>query len=212
MRSNEINLADSLNYIDDNGLKQGKWIYQNEQGAETCENYINDTLNGYWSVTHGCWREVKYYYKGLKDSIHITYYDYTSDNILGFWKYEKGNYVWGTCYAANVDYLIPHKDFSVQNDSTYISVNHPNGKLWYKGLFRKENVIVDSINSREVTVPVGIHYVYFTNGKLKGIVDYDQGIIEEFDINGNQMYQTGFVDLKTHKQFINNILMKKYWH
>lgn len=197
-----FNIKDSLNYTDSKGLKQGKWIEEYKGEIVKIENYVNDTLHGYWASTGGCWRKERFYYKGLMDSVQVTYYDYTSNNILGFWKYDKGKYIWGACYAANVEYLIPPKRFFVENDSTWIIVNHPNGNHWYKGFFRKERISRDSIHFGLMTFPVGIHHIYFKNGNLKGIVDYDKEEIEEYDIDGNQLYKTNFKDVRTHKQII----------
>jgi len=52
---------------------------------------------------------------------------------------------------------------------------------------------------------VGIHKIYFENGKLKGIVNYDKKTILEYDSHSKQLYNTSFSDVKTHQQSIEKI-------
>ena len=166
--SMKIDYSDSLNCFDSNGWKQGRHITKNKWDI-TLEDatYVNDTIVGYFSYWDGM-RKDGFYENGKKNGNWNWYSDGT---ILLITHYENDSIIWHAPYIANKEAVIPHKDFSPVANKFYMKAPHPNGNLWYEGLY---------VNKK----PVGIHKVYFENGKQKGLIDYSKLFFEEYDTDG----------------------------
>lgn len=79
---------------------------------------------------------------------------------------------------------------------------HKNGFIWYEGAFVKRNT--KSIPGRNYSqcVEVGIHKIYFENGRLRGVVDYDNRTIKEYDNERILKCNTTFENHDLHGQKI----------
>ena len=170
------NYDDSLNYIDENGWKQGKHIDENTAGKVLEEaTYVNDTIVGYYRYWDGMQKDGLY--KNCKKHGNFNWY-YANGTILLITHYENDSAIWHAPYIANQQHIIPIKPISVEVDSAvYVKVHHPNKKLWYEGLFENKE-------------PVGIHNVYYESGDLKGTINYKINTYTSFDSEGNVMEES----------------------
>jgi hypothetical protein len=183
--------SDSINFTDSNGWKQGQWIRKWKDKLVENYTYVNDTLNGPYETDHG----EGYYKNGQKEGLQFSYYG-KKESILMVNYYANGNHIWGGFPAAGRDFVIPIKDFHISIDSTYVKAPYVNGQTWYEGSFC---LLPDSMNNgRLLPYRYGVHKVYYMNGNLKAIVDYNKETIQEFDSLGNEKYHTGFENYKTH--------------
>ena len=176
----EVNYSDSLNHTDINGLKQGPWErYWNDKLVESYF-YVNDTLHGPYKTDHG----EGVYKHGKKHGYQFSYYG-DKESILMVNYFEDGEHLWGGFPRAGRDLLIPIKEFHILKDSVHVVAPYINGKTWYEGSFC---LLPDSLNSGNLTPhSYGIHKVYHMNGSLKGIVDYDNKTIVEYDSSGVEL-------------------------
>ncbi len=162
---NNPDISDSLNYVDPNGLKQGKWItrgYKNK--IIKIETFENDTLNGYWFNWDGM-QEVGSYKGGKKNGFfRVHYEDRFSKNILQLKLYRDDSLLWSACPAADSRSAVPHKGFHTELDSIFIEAPHYNHSLWYKGLFLHAS-------------PVGKHYIYDINERLLATTNYTDSTV-----------------------------------
>lgn len=194
---NEINLEGKINYTDEKGLKQGKWIIQGLKGKIIeIKNYKNDTLHGLHQYFEGITLTGNYI-MGKKDGYQYAYYKYPN-SVLSVSFYKNDSCIWIGFPLANENLLIPIKSFYSNRDSIFISAPYENGKIWYEGYFclspSKSN------KGRIMTYSYGVHKIFYRNGNLKGMVDYKNEIIQEFDSFGNKLYTAKFEELEKHKQ------------
>lgn len=154
-----------LNYIDSNGLKQGKWITKGyKEKVVKIETFHNDTLNGYWFNWDGM-QEDGYYVKGKKHGFFRVYYgDKSEQNVMQLRFLQNDKVIWFAHPAADSRSAIPHKGFHTELDSILIEAPHYNDSIWYRGLF---------INN----TPVGEHYVYDKNERLLSITNYTDSTV-----------------------------------
>lgn len=194
------------NFTDHLGLKQGRWSFTNKQGERETYTYKNDTLNGYYCLGNWVWRYVGTYKNGMKDNIQWTYSGNKAVNV-SFWK--DGKTLWLANFSADKDKIIPLKGFQISNDTTlYIIAPYPSGKKWYEGQFINTNHFKSTRQSGFHTYMTGIHKIYFEEGTLKAIVDYDHQTITEFNSEGRKLYSTTFNDVKKNNQEISNSYLK----
>lgn len=148
-------------------------------------------MNGHYETNHG----EGYYKNGQKDGLQFSYYG-KKESILMVSYYNNGKRIWSGFPAAGRDFVIPLKDFYISVDSTHIKAPYINGQTWYEGSFC---LLPDSLNNgRLLPHRYGIHKIYHMNGIIKGIVDYDNETIQEFDSLGNRKYQTKFDESTIH--------------
>lgn len=187
----EVDYSDSINFTDSHGWKQGKWIRKWKGKLVESYTYVNDTLHGHYETDQG----EGYYKHGQKDGLQFAYYG-EKESILMVNYYTNGTHVWGGFPAAGRDMVIPLKDFHISVDSTYVKAPYINGQTWYEGNFC---LLPDSINNGKLLPHrYGIHKIYHMNGNIKGIVDYDEEIVQEFDSTGKRKYQAHFNEWKIH--------------
>ena len=186
-----------LNFRDDNGLKQGKWIRKLKGEIIEIAHYKNDTLNGYFqSYEFGGGYEGKYE-NGQRQGIFLNWH-VNKKSLLAVTLYKNDKQVWMGFPSADEHYLFLQKGFQIEIDSVFIQAPYENGETWYEGHFclRPSNMN----KGRLMTYPYGNHKIYFRNGKIRGIVDYSNEMIQEYDSKGNELYRTKFSDYLTHKQ------------
>jgi hypothetical protein len=194
-------LENKINYTDKNGKKQGRWITMYKHDTIVIKTYKNDTLDGYYCKKDGTpyWGNYK---EGMLDGMWYMCYG----SYYQMMYYEHGNYKWSGFYSIDKDCIITEKHFDISTDSLFIRVPFINGNICYEGAFikhgKKYNEIRKDNPTWTIALPVGIHKVYFENGKIKGIVDYTNKKIKAYDSDGNVLYDTNFGDYATHKQTI----------
>lgn len=193
IRSNDV----SINYTDSNGLKQGKWIRKYKGKIVEVSHYKNDTLHGDYADLDGIIEE-GYYHMGELDSLYFVFYGDGSSCMVVF-KYQNGKHIWSACPASGKKSLIPLKWFEIFVDSAFINAPYANGQIWYEGNFYRKKDSTDS--SGYETYATGIHKVYHEDGFLKGIINYENESIREFDNQGNLMYNISFNEIDSQKIF-----------
>ncbi|WP_107037767.1 hypothetical protein [Brumimicrobium mesophilum] len=189
----KVDYKDSINYTDENGLKQGRWVRKWRGKLIESYNYVNDTLHGHFETEH----KEGDYIKGKKEGFEFHYYG-EKESILSVSYYENGEFIWSGCPRAGRDYLIPPKNFQIKKDSIHIKAPYINGETWYEGDFC---LLPDPLNKgRLSTFSYGVHTVYHMNGNIKGYVDYTNELITEFDSLGNLKYKAKFKERDIHQQ------------
>ncbi len=139
------------------------------------------------------------YINGKREGMFFYYYDYKSKSLMGESYYKNDTSIWGGFPACDKDRLVPLKGFGIKKDTVFIQAPDYYGKIWYEGNFCLK---FEKSCNRKMTYAYGIHKIYFKNGKLKGIVDYDKQIIQEFDTNGTKLYKAKFSEFEIHQQSI----------
>lgn len=191
--------VEALNFTDDNGLKQGKWVKKWKGNIVNVAHYKDNLLHGYYAY-YLAGNEIAYdgnYVNGKREGMFFYYYDYKSKSLMGESFYKNDTSIWGGFPACDKDRLVPLKGFGINKDTVFIQAPDYDGKIWYEGNFC---IRLEKHFNRKETVAYGIHKVYFKNGKLKGIVDYDKQTIQEFDTNGTRLYKAKFSEFEVHKQ------------
>ncbi len=191
------NLNEQTNYTDTNGFKQGLWVKKWRGKLIEQANYKDDLLDGYYiSLESGGGLEGNFKL-GKREGIFYYWYTYRK-NALAVTYYTNDSIVWQGYPAANEKYLIPIKRFHINVDTVHVRAPYNTGKIWYEGNFCQRQI--KSGSNFKSTSPIGVHKIYFRNGVLKGIVDYTNETIQEFDSTGNSLYKTTFFDFQTHHQ------------
>lgn len=187
---------ETLNFTDANGLKQGKWVKKWKEKNIEIKNYKDNKINGYYF--NNFYNPIEGYYKnGRREGIFFEFYDFKKKIIVVERFYKNDTSIWGGFPACDKDRLVPLKGFGIKRDSVFIQAPDYDGNIWYEGSFYLK---FDKHLNRKETVAYGIHKVYFKNGKLKGIVDYDKQTIQEFDTSGTRLYKAKFNEFDVHKQ------------
>ena len=159
----------SRNVYDVNHLKQGVWDIKKNGKIKGFQTYKNDTLHGEYSewFHYPGQYQTGYYYKGNKDRLLKIFDDSFLTAIV---KFDKGKQIW---MGFTIDSLYPKpiKGFGMVYDSVYVECPFANDTIWYKGLFLHKK-------------PVGIHKVYFRNGKPRFEYNYSTLQIKTFDTLG----------------------------
>ncbi len=190
---------ETLNFTDSNGLKQGKWVKKWKGKIVNVEHYKDNLLHGYYAyyLDGNVLTYDGNYVNGKREGLFFAYYDYKSKSIMMEVYYKNGIRIWGGFPACDKDRLVPLKGFEINRDTVFIQAPDYDGKIWYEGNFCLK---FSKMNTQKLTYAYGIHKVYFKNGKLKGIVDYDKQIIQEFDTNGTKLYKAKFNEFEVHQQ------------
>ena len=189
---------ETLNFTDSNGLKQGKWVKKWRGKIVSVKHYKDNLLHGYYLDSTYLPVECNYV-NGKKEGMLFGFYNFKKKVVMVETFYKNGVHIW-TGYPASGNYfLIPIKKFCIYKDSVFIQAPVGNGIIWYEGNFCLRYT---NRNKQKMTYAYGIHKVYFKNGKLKGIVDYDKQTIQEFDTNGSKLYKAKFSEFEIHKQMM----------
>ena len=169
---------DSLNYTDENGLKQGTWEeYDKEINEDVSCYYVDGLREGQWYTLTGM-RQEGTYKNGLREGYSRWYYGETNKHkVMVLSYFEKGEYIWSAHPAADHGQLTPIKGINVTGDSVYVKIPYKNGNLWYEGT-------LSEVESQRENY-IGIHKVYYPNGVLHGLINYDDGWYKEYDTAGN---------------------------
>ncbi len=160
----KIDYSDSINYTDENGLRQGKWIDMWEGKVAGIKTYINDTLNG-------C------FFRGVIEEKNYSMLSY----------FNMGECIW-SAFGYDHQLLFPTKGFTLSKDTVLIQAPYYNGQLWYEGKFIKIG------NKRKYHCSVlhngvGIHKVYYENGNLRAEINYDNITLKLYPNEANSNYK-----------------------
>ena len=170
------------NYTDSAGLKQGQWItrgYKNR--IKKIETFVNDTLHGYWMYETGGFQLEGHYEKGKKQGyfweyrIHTNRHDHSAENsdIYMEYFYQYDSVIWALSPETDMKRMPPiRRTTTLTRDTVHIQAIYRDGSKWYKGT---------CVNGK----PVGVHHIYLPNGNLVGVLDYENGVIEKLDHEGN---------------------------
>ena len=166
-------------YVDKDSLKQGLWgNYDSISGINTIETYINDTLNGFTTMTSGKFLNEINYKKGLKNGWVREYFKgVLSEAIL----YNSGFIVYVRLYDFKGRI---QEEYGVKNGKKEgVRLIYKKGKIKYKEFLKND------INEGKVIFyykKYGTpHYVYdYKNGKKTGSwIELDK---DGYIINSNQ--------------------------
>jgi hypothetical protein len=195
--SSIIDTSEKLNWRDENGFKQGKWIKNLKDKVTEIAHYKNDTLNGYYLSFGRTGGYEGNYIKGKREGMFKSWYVYKKI-LLSVVFCKNDSLIWMGFPAADENNLCPLKGFHIERDSVFIIAPYENGKIWYVGHFclrpSKTN------RGRLMTFAYGTHKIYFRNGRIRGIVDYSKELIQEFDSLGKELYKAKFDDYNIHNQ------------
>jgi len=133
------------------------------------ETYVNDTLHGpsylISKYDHINDSTGKYlfgnYVRGKREGVFIHLGGYSKPSHYKM--FENDTVVWFACYAANQSMAVPIKSFYVKCDSCLVEVPHPNGQLWYSGVF---------VDGKEV----GTHKTFNEDGSPRSNVSFTDSI------------------------------------
>ena len=158
------------------------------------DTYVNDTLHGpsylISAYDHINDSSGKYlfgnYNKGKREGIFMYLGGYYKPSA--YRRFEADTTVWSACYAANQSMAVPIKPFYVKCDSCLVEVPHPNGQLWYSGVF---------VNGEEV----GIHRTYNEDGSIRSNVSFRDSMSTIWHPTGmrkesfkGKKYYSGWID------------------
>ncbi|MFA9214576.1 MAG: hypothetical protein ACEQSR_12130 [Candidatus Methylacidiphilales bacterium] len=191
--------VETINFTDANGLKQGKWVKKWKGKIVNVAHYKDNLLHGY-SAYYLNGNVLTYdgnYVNGKREGLFLGYYSFKYKSICWEGFFKNDTCIWSGFPACDKDRLVPLKGFGINRDAVFIQDPDYDGKIWYEGNFKLQK---NKYNDRKETEAYGIHKVYFKNGKLKGIVDYDKQTIQEFDTNGTRHYKAKFNEFEVHKQ------------
>jgi hypothetical protein len=158
------------NQRDKQGRKQGLWEIK-QKYVKGFETYTNDTLNGAFKRLENYYIFEGQYKKGLKEGLW-KWKEYEIDTtLIMVVLYKDGKDIWMGFPLADSDFHSPVKGFNVYVDSIFIRCPYFNNTIWYEGLFMNRK-------------PVGIHKMYYSNGKIKFEHNYATARIKVYDKNG----------------------------
>jgi antitoxin component YwqK of YwqJK toxin-antitoxin module len=165
------------NFYDANHLKQGVWDLVVNNKIKGYQTFKNDTLHGpsrQW-INYPEQIMTQEFYKGVEHGFR-KYYEGKSLNMVV--KYDMGKDLWAAFPSVDAQFPKPIKGMTVNRDSVYIECKYANDTIWYKGLFLKNKVI----SKKEIGV--GIHKMYFPNGRPRFEYNYSTLKIKTFDSTG----------------------------
>lgn len=210
-------VVDGENYTDPQGRKQGLWIKSLIMKNDTIINkhtYRNDTLNGSFAEGGRYSRIEGYYKNGQFDSVFYCISDNkeVSRNYQMVQYFSNGIIQWAA-FGYDQHLIFPEKGFSFWVDNVYIRVPYYNGKLWYEGEFS----IVDRSLKTKCTdrhVGVGIHKVYYENGDIHALIDYDKLTVKLYDPGDSHHFvKYSFTEFRKVKNcgIVFKYVEDKYW-
>lgn len=168
-------ISDSLNTFLDSSTNPILINNKIEVNKDSIVKKETTLRNGYFFENKGIERD-GYYVDGKKHGIFRTYYSKKEGKVMLVSLYQNDSSIWNAHPAADIRFLIPIKEMNTSSDSTLIRAPHFNGNLWYEGHY----------NGR---FPYGIHRIYHLNGKLRGIVNYKNDSIIEYDTLSNIIFK-----------------------
>lgn len=199
---NPVNPKDTINYIDVNGKKQGKWIifgkhkpgscYQPHQKVEEGK-YIENRKTGVW-IDYYCNSNKKSeitYVNGRPNGYAIMYYENGN-------KKEEGNWVNNRWVG---DYKLYYENGQVQHDFKFNAGGKREGNQIYK--YENGQVAIEGnfVNGKES----GTFKEYYENGNLKAIKNFNNG---EVDVNSIQVFEDKEKSKLTKQEVVKNDLSK----
>jgi hypothetical protein len=164
--------ADSAqkNFYDANHLKQGIWDFVENKKIKGYQTFKNDTLHGpsrHW-INYPEQIIAQEYYKGIEHGLR-KYFDEKSLTMVV--KFDMGKQLWSAFPSVDARFPKPVKGGHAALDSVYIECPYANDTIWYRGLYLKHK-------------PVGIHKMYFPNGRPRFEYNYSNSKIKTFDSTG----------------------------
>ncbi|CAN5308209.1 hypothetical protein BH09BAC5_BH09BAC5_15360 [soil metagenome] len=160
-----------LNSKDAKGRRQGKWDHYWNGNITGFDTYKDNKLDGpysYWTASPGQMNEGQYK-KGLR--VGLQRYYYKNGEYKGVIAFDNDSILWYGFPTADMYYDEPIKGFGIYSDSIFVECPYRNGTIWYKGLF---------VNKK----PTGIHKMYYPNGNIRFLRDYNTQIVSVFDSTG----------------------------
>lgn len=164
--------ADSAqrNFYDANHLKQGVWDFIENKKIKGYQTFKNDTLHGPSRHWNNYPEQIitQEFYKGIEHGLR-KYFDEKSLTMVV--KFSMGKQLWTAFPSVDARFPKPVKGGHVALDSVYIECPYANDTIWYRGLY---------LNHK----PVGIHKMYFPNGRPRFEYNYSTLKIRTFDSSG----------------------------
>lgn len=175
------------NIIDGKGRKQGVWKTYYKNGLlKKKENFKNNLLHGKTLEHRFKDREMWFeenYVKGKKEG-YSKFYSLKESEIpknIGF--YKKDTMQWLMFPSCDIPAFEKAgklaKGIHVMVDSVYVVAPFDNGNTWYEGAF-----IRTPLNDKK---RVGVHKVYYENGKINILFDYTNKTKIKFSRKGDTL-------------------------
>lgn len=158
------------NSYDADHLKQGEWDIVINKKIKGYQTFKNDTLHGpsrQW-INYPDQIMTQEFHKGIEHGLR-KYFEGKSLTMVV--KFDMGKQLWTAFPSVDAQFPKPVKGGSVSLDSAYIECPYSNDTIWYRGLYLKHK-------------PVGIHKMYYPNGKPRFEYNYSTSKIKTFDSTG----------------------------
>ncbi len=175
-----------INYIDENGKKQGLWLDTLHETVFIKSHYLNDKLHGLRVKEFGIERHEQYYQNGIKHGLFKQFN--TKDNSLTYTgMYHNDSLLWGVFNPDIELNIIPVKGFHTEYGSSQITLYYRSGEKMYSG------IVVDS-NAYNA---IGEHKYFYKSGQLKSIINYDSLTIKKYGTSGNLDFSGTFAEWRS---------------
>jgi antitoxin component YwqK of YwqJK toxin-antitoxin module len=158
------------NMYDINHYKQGQWDIKKNGKIKGYETFKNDTLDGPYRewINYPGQIVTGQYKMGLQHGLQKHFEN--DSQVVMISNFNMGKILW-TGFLGNAGYPKPPKGFHIHKDSILVECPYSNDTIWYRGVF---------INKK----PVGIHKMFYPNGKPRFEYNYSNEKIKVFDKNG----------------------------
>lgn len=199
---NPANPKDTINYIDIQGKKQGKWIVFGKHKPGSCYQPTQKVEEGKYQENRktGVW--IDYYCNSNKKS-EVTYVNGRPNGYAIMYhengnKKEEGNWVNNRWVG---DYKLYYENGQVQHDFKFNAGGKREGNQVYK--YENGQVAVEGnfANGKEA----GTFKEYYENGNLKAIKNFNNG---DVDVNSIQVFEDKEKSKAAKQEIVKNDLSK----
>lgn len=127
------------------------------------------------------------YKNGIRDGYFLHYAPKSrTAKFATFWK--DGKKLW-SAFPDQLDLsIIPSKGFITDEDTIEIKIPYNSGKLLYQGRIISPAKIEDEC--------IGKHTLWFENGKIRAIIDYDRDSIKIYNEKGKLLQNTNIFKMR----------------
>jgi hypothetical protein len=178
-----ILIQDTLQFTDENGLKQGLWKEYLNGKLWKEERYLNNTLHGLCNEygEDGVIYQSSYN-NGKKNGLSQTFIPGSVTALFATF-YLNDDHQWLAYPYEMVQYIVPVKGPRTELDSTTIKIYYLSGQLLYEGKFHGSKT--------GAAQGFGIHNSYYENGKNRSVLNYNSDSITTYDQKGNMQQMSG---------------------
>jgi len=199
---NPLKAGDTINVIDLNGKKQGKWIVFGKHKPGTCYAQNQKVEEGLYKDNRKTGKWIDYYCNSNKKS-EITYVNGRPNGYAIMYyengnKKEEGNWV-NNRWVGN--YKLYYENGQVQHDFKFNAGGKREGEQVYKYENGQTAVVGNFVNGKES----GTFKEYYENGNLKATKNFSNG---DVDVNSIQFYENKEKTASVKNENVKNDLSK----